>query len=281
MNAESNANAPECAKQGSSLTTAKAHSAQATDLVEECADDLSVVSSVLMEEFADRKPLPKVENAIDTAEAAKDKAQTAFEKLSIVNQALEDESQEKQLLEQQLESAMEHEAAALHAALHDPLTGLPNRALFNDRLEHGLAQARRHQWALAVMFVDLDDFKAINDAYGHTVGDAVLQTIAMRLKENTRGDDTVCRHGGDEFLYLLVEIRDKQDAILVAQKIIDAIGLPAEVRAGDACISLQVACSIGIALFPSDGADATTLTNSADQAMYRAKRDRLGYTFAL
>jgi diguanylate cyclase (GGDEF)-like protein len=167
-----------------------------------------------------------------------------------------------------------------NAALHDVLTGLPNRALFIDRLEHGIAQAKRHGWTLAVMFVDLDDFKTINDTHGHEVGDGVLRTIATRLKDGTRSDDTVSRLGGDEFLYLLMEIRNKQDASSIAQKIIAAIHAPCEIGLHDRTVRLTVEASIGIAVFPSGGQTVEALIKSADTALYRAKRSRSGYSFA-
>jgi diguanylate cyclase (GGDEF)-like protein len=160
--------------------------------------------------------------------------------------------------------------------LHDALTGLPNRVLFNDRLEHGMAQAKRHGWTLAVMFLDLDKFKTINDSYGHDAGDAVLLTIAKRLKETTRTDDTISRHGGDEFLYLLMEINDDQDAAVVAKKIIQAVQVPCDVNVGQ----LTVNSSIGISIFPRDGNTAEALIASADAAMYRAKQSQSGYAFA-
>src|SRR6202044_3678914 len=110
---------------------------------------------------------------------------------------------DRTLVDHQLAAAVEQVEGSRNAALHDSLTGLPNRVLFRDRLEHGIAQAKRHRWILAVMFVDMDNFKSINDTYGHEAGDAVLQTVAKRLAHNARVDDTVSRYGGDEFLYLL------------------------------------------------------------------------------
>lgn len=184
------------------------------------------------------------------------------------------------MVDHQLAAAIEQKDAARHAALHDPLTGLPNRALFNDRLEHGLAQARRHGWTLAVMFIDLDKFKAINDTHGHEAGDRVLQTIAGRLKANTRGGDTVCRHGGDEFLSLLMETRDEQAIASIAQKIANAIQAPLDVSAGGLVVNVSVGASIGIAVFPKHGDTADTLINNADKAMYRAKQDKSGIAFA-
>ena len=166
--------------------------------------------------------------------------QQASEKLSVVVSALESEVRERNMLDHQFAAAIEQEQAARHASLHDALTGMPNRALFNDRLEHGFAQAKRHGWTLALMFVDLDDFKKINDQYGHEVGDSVLRTIARRLQENTRSDDTVSRHGGDEFLYLAMGIQEETDISLIAEKIIREIQAPINVNVRDLATSLSV-----------------------------------------
>jgi len=246
------------------------------DMLEESADELASVNRVLNEEFANQDRLPEMENALEKSEAVEIKVQEASDKLSVVNQALEDEVSERHLLEHQLATIREQQEEALQVALHDALTGLPNRVLFNDRLEHGLVQATRHGWTLAVMFMDLDNFKTINDSYGHDVGDAVLRIVAERLKENTRGDDTVSRHGGDEFLYLLTDMKNEQDATIIAEKIIKAIQVPCQVSIGELIINP----SIGISIFPRDGTTAEVLTKNADTAMYQAKRSKSGYAFA-
>jgi diguanylate cyclase len=251
-------------------------SAHVKGLVEECAEELSSVNTVLHQELAGRDTISELAGALEKSEAVETKVQDASEELSLVNKALEHEVRERQVLEHELIAAKEQEEAARHAAFHDPLTGLPNRVLFNDRLEHGLAQAQRHGRTLAVMFVDLDDFKNINDVHGHDMGDKVLRIIAARLKENTRDDDTVSRHGGDEFLYLLMEIGNEQDVAMIAEKIIKAIQAPCGPAVGD----LVIKPSIGIAIFPKDGTTADTLVKSADKAMYRAKQDKCGYAFA-
>jgi diguanylate cyclase (GGDEF)-like protein len=157
-------------------------------------------------------------------------------------------------VDHQLAATLEQEKGARYAAFHDVLTGLPNRALFNDRLEHGIAQAKRHGWTLAVMFVDLDKFKSINDTYGHDAGDIVLQTTARRLKENTRGDDTVSRHGGDNFV-MLTEIHTKDN--MIAEKIGDVI------HATSACRDPNYLHrgSIGISIFPKNGTNADSWLN--------------------
>jgi diguanylate cyclase (GGDEF)-like protein len=128
--------------------------------------------------------------------------------------------------------------------------------------------------------VDLDKFKSINDTYGHDAGDIVLQTTARRLKENTRGDDTVSRHGGDEFLYLLTEIHDEKDIAMIAEKIIKTIQMPCNVNVRDLKISPSIGACIGISIFPKNGTTAYTLVKCADEAMYRAKQNKTGYSFA-
>lgn len=246
------------------------------DMVKESADELALVNVVLHEEFSNQSRMPEVEMALEKSEAIEIKVQEASEKLSAVNHALEEEVKARHLMEQELAKVMNQQKETLHAALHDALTGLPNRLLFDDRLEHGMEQAKRHGWKLAVMFMDLDKFKTINDSYGHDAGDAVLLTIAKRLKATTRTDDTVSRHGGDEFLYLLMEMKDDQDAAIVARKVIKAVQMPCNVSAGE----LTVNASIGISIFPKDGTTAGALIKSADAAMYRAKQSKSGYAFA-
>ena len=155
----------------------------------------------------------------------------------------------------------------------DTLTQLPNRVLLLDRLTHSIATARRHGNRVALLFVDLDNFKHINDTLGHAVGDATLKLVAERLSNSVRAADTVSRHGGDEFLILLSEVAQPQSAGQIAEKVIAALCAPAIV-AGHA---LNVAASIGISIYPEDGEDADALIERADLAMYRAKRQTPGH----
>ncbi|MBK5256310.1 MAG: EAL domain-containing protein [Vicinamibacteria bacterium] len=168
-----------------------------------------------------------------------------------------------------------------HLAYHDALTGLPNRHLFVDRLDNALTRARRSQENLAVLFVDIDHFKAINDSLGHTAGDTLLRTLAHRLRSSLRTEDTVARLGGDEFTVLVTGLKDPNDLLRLAQKIHSTIKVPAEVASRD----LTVSASIGVGLFPQDGETAEQLLRNADLAMYRAKelgRDRTQfYTAAM
>ena len=250
------------------------------ELIKQSVEELSSGNTGIKHERANRDPLPGIENALEKSEAIRRKLQDASEKLTAVNQALADEVRARTMVDHQLAAAMEQEVGARNAALHDNLTGLPNRALFNDRLEHGIAQAKRHRWILAVMFVDLDKFKNINDTYGHLAGDAVLQTIAERLKHNTRDEDTVSRYGGDEFLYLLTQIHEQNDIRRIAVKILKAIQAPCDVSVGDVIVNPCLEASIGISIFPRDGATAQALIKSADEAMYGAKENKSGYAFA-
>lgn len=280
MKTHPNAELPNGTERAGSLTEVLGQSEHVKALVEECAEELSSVIVALKQELANRDQLPGVENALEKSEAVENKVQEASAKLSVLNRVLEGQVRDRHMLDHQFAATMEQEEAGRHAAFHDVLTGLPNRALFNNRLEHGFAQAKRHGWTLAVMFIDLDDFKIINDSYGHEAGDGVLQTIARRLEENTRGEDTVSRHGGDEFLYLLTEIRDEKSIAMIAEKIIQAIQAPCNINVRDLNVSPSVKASIGISIFPKDGGTADALVKSADQAMYRAKQNRSGYSFA-
>jgi len=163
-----------------------------------------------------------------------------------------------------------------HSAEHDFLTGLPNRMLLNDRIGHAIALAPRHRSKVAVLFLDLDGFKYINDSLGHPVGDKLLQSIAKRLVGCVRGSDTVSRQGGDEFVVLLSELHSVEDAAILARRILKAV---AEAHAIDHH-DLHVTTSIGVSVYPDDGLDAETLIKNADTAMYQAKENgRQSYQF--
>jgi len=165
---------------------------------------------------------------------------------------------------------------AQHLADHDALTGLPNRRLLEDRLTQALALSYRNRKQTAVMFVDLDRFKTINDSLGHSVGDVLLKEVAARLGKQLREVDTICRTGGDEFVVVLPEIKRSADAANVAQKIIENQSQPVRIDERE----LTVTPSIGIAVFPEDGRDAETLIRNADAAMYHAKESgRSNYQF--
>lgn len=159
------------------------------------------------------------------------------------------------------------EQKILHLATHDALTGLPNRNLLLDRLEQAILQAQRHGMQLAVMFIDLDNFKNINDSLGHDVGDLLLKAVAKRLSECVRDDDTVARQGGDEFIVVLTNIYDANDAVFVANKILQGMKKPYYIKDRE----LHTNASIGIAIYPNDGNQAEMLLKNSDTAMYHAK----------
>ena len=159
------------------------------------------------------------------------------------------------------------EATILYMAYHDALTGLPNRLLFNDRLNVAMATAQRNNKKFGVMMLDLDKFKQINDSLGHDVGDLLLQSVGNRLRGRLRKSDTVARMGGDEFMLLLPEINQKEDAELTAGKIIDSFQRPFVLGNHE----VKVTTSIGIAVYPENGLDFETLKKNADVAMYKAK----------
>ena len=163
-----------------------------------------------------------------------------------------------------------------HAAQHDFLTGLPNRALLNDRVNQVISLAHRHDTKSAVVFLDLDGFKHINDSLGHPTGDRLLQSVAERLVNCVRGSDTVSRQGGDEFLVLLSEVEHPEDAAISAGRMLRAVAEPHSIDRRD----LRVTASIGLSVYPDDGLDAETLVKNADTAMYQAKENgRHSYQF--
>jgi len=177
--------------------------------------------------------------------------------------------------------AMESAALAMarqmaHAAEHDALTGLPNRMLLNDRVSQAIIAAPHHMKKVAVLFLDLDGFKHINDSLGHPIGDKLLQSIANRLVECARDSDTVSRQGGDEFVVLLSEVEQAEDAAIAARRMLQTVAECYSIDRHD----LHVTASVGVSVYPDDGLDAETLIKNADTAMYQAKESgRQSYEF--
>jgi diguanylate cyclase (GGDEF)-like protein/PAS domain S-box-containing protein len=163
-----------------------------------------------------------------------------------------------------------------HSAQHDFLTGMPNRMLLNDRVNQAIAWAQRNSKKVAVLFLDLDGFKHINDSLGHPTGDKLLQSVAKRLVDCVRGSDTVSRQGGDEFVVLLSEVGLSEDAAITARRMLQTVAEAHSIDQHD----LHVTTSIGVSVFPDDGSDAETLIKNADTAMYQAKENgRQSYQF--
>jgi diguanylate cyclase len=270
------ANAP---VQTAPLLRALDKSEQVHEKVEQAATDLSAVNAVLKDEIAAGVPLATIEQALTQSEKVESKVQEAAAELGDVNDALADEIDERQQLEDRLSNSdralsesRARERTSSHNALHDAVTGLPNLTLFKDRLLNGLAQAKRHNWRLAVMFIDLDEFKSINDTHGHEVGDRVLQEVANRLQTIVRSGDTVSRRSGDEFLFLMLEAKDESSVEALASKIVSNIAEQCEVD-GE---KFTVKASIGIAIYPEDGCTQQELLKHSDAAMYAAKQHQKG-----
>lgn len=187
----------------------------------------------------------------------------AMDKVDRATAALQDDIRRRTAVEAQLR---QREIELHHRALHDPLTELPNRNLFHERVDHAIATHSRGNTTLAVLFIDLDGFKQINDTFGHGTGDAMLIEVAARLRDSTRTGDTVGRFGGDEFAVLTEQIGTLQDATIVADRIVSALQRPFNID-GQTC---HVTASAGVAIY-RDGDNADTTIRSADKAMYYAK----------
>jgi len=215
---------------------------------------------------------------------ARESLEASHEALAASRDALEravaERTEELQAANRRLEAEIadrrQAETRAQHLADHDALTGLPNRRLLEDRLTQALALSQRNRKQTAVMFVDLDRFKIINDTLGHAAGDRVLKEVAERLEKQLREVDTICRMGGDEFVVVLPEIKRASDAANVAAKILETVSQPFQVQDRE----LHITPSVGISVYPDDGRDTETLIRNADAAMYHAKETgRANYQF--
>ncbi len=246
--------------------------------VEKAAGDLTLVNDTLKQDVTS---LPVTRRALTRNEDVEREVSKAAADLKLVNVTLANEMAERSAIESELASvrndlaearddlldARAREKAAQEAALHDALTGLPNRASFEESLDHGLIQAKRHGWRLAVLFIDIDDFKSLNDTYGHGLGDQVLRTTAARLRSFFRDEDLICRWGGDEFVCLLLDVQQDDSVVRLAKELSEHISEAR--RFGE--VTLVTELSIGIAMFPEDGETADALVRNADIAMYEAK----------
>jgi diguanylate cyclase (GGDEF)-like protein len=170
-------------------------------------------------------------------------------------------------LEAELAAVREAKEEFRILAHHDDLTGLPNRSLFHDRLGLAITHSSRHSSHLALLFLDLDDFKGVNDSFGHASGDRVLVELAGRIRGIVRAEDTVARLGGDEFIVLLAQVTGAEDAARVAAKVLHAVRAPFRLDGHE----VSIGASVGVSVFPGDGVSPEELLRSADRAMYRAK----------
>ncbi|HUN68982.1 MAG TPA: PAS domain S-box protein [Burkholderiales bacterium] len=219
---------------------------------------------------AEHQARESLEASHEALEASRDALERA------VAQRTEELQAANRRLEAEIADRRQAESRAQHLADHDALTGLPNRRLLEDRLTQALALSQRNRKQTAVMFVDLDRFKIINDTLGHAAGDRVLKEVAERLEKQLREVDTICRMGGDEFVVVLPEIKRASDAANVAAKILETVSQPFQVQDRE----LHITPSLGISVYPDDGRDTETLIRNADAAMYHAKETgRANYQF--
>jgi diguanylate cyclase (GGDEF)-like protein len=248
------------------------------ETVKEAAAELTSVNEVLKQENV---PVQVIKNALTQNEGVEYKVAKAADDLRLVNAKLAKELAERVVIESELadtktdlaevrdnlSKSQAKEEEAQQIALQDALTGLPNRVSFEQGLDHGLIQAKRHGWGLAVLFIDIDKFKSINDSYGHDLGDQILLMVANRLQSSVRDEDLVSRWGGDEFVCLLFEVKQEADVTRLAEKMINRIAEACEFNG----ITFSIRASVGIALYPEDGETADILFKNADTAMYKAK----------
>lgn len=196
-----------------------------------------------------------------------DHVRSRTRELNLANERLREDAREREVLMHQLREREEH---LRFMAQHDALTGLPNRISLQQRLELALELAKRNRKKVAVMMVDLDNFKQLNDTRGHLVGDQALAAVAGRLRTSVRGSDSVARYGGDEFVVLAGELDRAEDATMIAEKIADMVNVPMSLEGGLA----RIACSIGISIFPDDAGEGEALIDHADKAMYVVKAEK-------
>lgn len=246
--------------------------------LKKAASELTLVNEVLNQEEV---PVQIMKQALTQNEGVEQKVEKAADDLKLVSVKLAKEITERIAIESELANtkidlaevrddllkSQVKEEEAQQLALQDALTGLPNRVSFEQGLDRGLIQAKRHGRGLAVLFIDIDKFKSINDSLGHDIGDKVLLMVANRLQSSVRDEDIVSRWGGDEFVCLLLEVKQEADVINLAEKILNRIAEPCEFNEN----ILSINASIGIAFYPADGEAAEILIKNADTAMYKAK----------
>jgi diguanylate cyclase (GGDEF)-like protein len=250
--------------------------------VTQAASELSSINEALKQGKGVEVPVQIIKDVITQNKDVEYKVAKAADDLHKVNAELSREMAEREVLESELadtktdlagvrddlSKSQTKEEETRKLSLQDALTGLSNRVLFEQSLDNALTQAKRHGWRLAVLFIDIDNFKNINDTYGHDVGDRVLIMVADRLKSSVREEDTVSRWAGDEFVCLLMEVRQKADVTRLAENMVNRISEAFEFNGS----VLSVRVSIGIALYPADGETADILFKKADSSMYKAKR---------
>ena len=271
--------------------------------VKHAASELTSINEVLNQRVKVNVPVQTIERAVTRNEDVEHKVEKAADDLHQVNIELAKEADERVVIESELaetktnlakevdervvieselagtktdlakvrddlSKSQTREEATRKITFQDALTGLPNRVLFEQHLDQGLILAKRHGWGLAVLFIDIDKFKSINDSYGHDLGDKVLLMVANRLQSLIRKEDTVSRWGGDEFMCLLLEVKQEADVTRLAEKMVNRIAVACKFNG----VALSIRASIGIAIYPADGKTVDILFKNADTAMFKAKR---------
>lgn len=247
-------------------------------LIESCAVDLAQLDSVIAHELASHRLPAVMAGVLAKHRSVCERLAQARAALGAMDRTILAAVGEQRAFDAKLEALVEQEEAARRFALSDPLTGLANPVLFRNRLDHGLEQARRRKWTLAVMVLDVDRLGAVAHLLGRAAADEVLQTIARRLRSATRGEDTVGRGEGGEFFYLLMDFRDAENVAMIAERFVRTITQPCDVSGGRAHPELTVA--IGVAIYPRDGESATALIAAASAARAKAKQHRTAVAFA-
>jgi diguanylate cyclase (GGDEF)-like protein len=287
-----NTSKPEARDSSGTLNVIEAALGQSHEVkakVEACADELATTKDLVKDQIAEGKTTVPAEEALQNTVAVEIQVKEAANDLKQVTDKLSQGVEQVKKVEHDLirsqaalvdsevalATSRQTEQAASHRALHDQKTGLPNRTLFDDRLAQAIAGAERHDWGLAVMFLDLDRFKAVNDTHGHAAGDAVLKIVADRLLKNARDEDTICRNGGDEFLYLLIDPGGRDNVARIAGLLRATLASPMAIDDRE----LVITPSIGISLYPDDGKNANQLVEHADAAMYRCKDQQSAWEF--
>lgn len=283
-------NVPDVTIDGSVIVAqALKRSCDVKEQVEAGAADLGVVNATVKKDLVHGAIGAATHDALADSEVIKQKLQESADELHQVNESLADGIVELKQTHDTLDlyklaladsdaALIESRTSELRAqqlAFIDAATGLPNRALFNDRFSQAISMAERNHWTLAILFFDLDRFKTINDTYGHAAGDQVLQEVAKRLQSHCRDTDTLCRLGGDEFLYLLTNPKGRDNVLRIAVAALADIAESIDYGA----VTLHVKASVGISLYPADAVEAALLIRHADTAMYRAKREASGFSF--
>lgn len=249
--------------------------------VKHAASELTSINEVLNQGIKVSTPVQTIEKAITRNEDVEHKVERAADDLHQVNIELAKQVDERVVIESELadtktdlanarddlSKSQTKEEETRKITFQDALTGIPNRVLFEEHLDQGLSLAKRHGWGLAVLFIDIDKFKSINDSYGHDLGDKVLLMVANRLQSLIRDEDTISRWGGDEFMCLLLEVRQEADVTRIAEEMVNRISVARNFNG----IVLSIRASIGIAIYPADGETADILFKNADTAMFKAK----------